>query len=359
MDTMREQRRSGTAASVSQDRLTILLGVVLSTCVAVGAAWSLSRRASFGPDFYTFWEAGRAGGGAAYHFDLAPGRPLPFVYPPTLLIFLTPLRLLGEIPAYLAWVAISTAIFVAAASLLARRIAPLALLATPVVFADATGQTSLLLGAALLAGLQMVSRPRLAGVLFALVIGVKPQLAFLLPIGLVFGGHWRALLWTVVAGIALAGLTTLAFGAHIWSDWLQGLQRYQTWQARVQPRTVSLAPHAGLFARAALVVGGGAIVALAFRAQRTDVRLIAVAGASMLAAPHAMGYDAAVLAPCAITMFRRPSALCLPAAALYLGWIASPPGLLAFVLGCGTPIASRLERLTIPGLDRWWRRAVV
>lgn len=334
-------------------RLAVPFGVVLAVGVALAVAWSLARRPGFGPDFFTFWQAGRAASGAAYRFDLGPGHPLPFVYPPTLLIFLAPSRLLGEIPAYLAWVALSTAAFVAAASLLVRRAAPLVLLAVPVVFADATGQTTLLLGAALLAGLRMLSRPRLAGLMFALVIGVKPQLAFLLPVGLAAGGHWRVLLWTVVTGLALAGLTTAAFGTHIWPDWLAGLARYEAWQVRVQPRTVSLAPHAGLAVRAGLVLAGAALVALAFRRRDAEGRLIAAAGASMLAAPHAMGYDLAVMAPCALAMLRRPTALCLPAFALYLGWLASPLALLAFVLGCGTPVAGFLGRLTVAGRDRW------
>ncbi len=63
-----------------------------------------------------------------------------------------------------------------------------------------------LLGAALF---MLVERPILAGVVFG-ILTYKPHLALLLPISLIAGGHWRAL---IVAAIVAALMILLKWGA--------------------------------------------------------------------------------------------------------------------------------------------------
>lgn len=65
-----------------------------------------------------------------------------------------------------------------------------------------------------------------------------------------------------------------------------------------------------------------------------------------MAAPHAMPYDTAVLVPCALAGVARLSLRSLPSAALMLGLVTQPVALAAFILTCGTPLATWLDRWT-------------
>ncbi len=88
-------------------------------------------------------------------------------------------------------------------------------LAFPAVLVTIThGQNAFLTTALFGWGLLLLPRgPVAAGILFGLLT-FKPQVGVLLPVALVAGGHWRAIVAAALTGIALAVTTTVLFGAQ-------------------------------------------------------------------------------------------------------------------------------------------------
>ncbi len=132
-----------------------------------------------------------------------------FISPPVYAWLLLPLTLLGPSAAVLAWLAISVAALVAAwwiaapGSWLRRDIWLLAAVAWYVAGAWWLAQSN---------------RPYLAGVVLGLSV-IKPQLALLLPVVLLFAGRWRiAVTWAAVATV-LAIASLVAIGAQGLTDY--------------------------------------------------------------------------------------------------------------------------------------------
>jgi hypothetical protein len=221
-------------------------------------------------------------------------------------------------------------------------------LAPPVVFAAVTGQTSLLIGAAMLCGLWRLHRPWLAGALLGAALCVKPQLLFLLPFGLAATRAWRPLATTVLAAAALCLASVAAFGLDAWRDWLAVLPLHRAWEARMHLKSVSLAPDAGLPARIALVAIGGAVVAWLFRRGDLITRQTGLAAVSMLCAPHAMPYDLAVVAPCALALMGELNVLSLAGLGLFVGAVAAPATLAGYVALSAPPLSTVLRNLSRP-----------
>jgi len=343
--------KSAGGARLSPAMLMLAAG---AAALAVALGMMLWRRPHFGPDFLVFWSAAQQPVRDIYQFSVVPGRPLPLVYPPTFLMLLQAFAGVSARSAYLVWVGLSTFAFVAAGATLLKRLAPLVLLAPPVVFAAVTGETSLLLGAGVLAGLAgLPRRPLVAGALFGLVLSLKPQIAFLLPVGLVAARQWKALAATATAGAGMMALSALTLGAQSWMAWVNVLPAFTAFERQVGLQTVALAPHAGLALRALLATAGAGVVWSAFRTPDLAMRLIACVGASLLAAPHAMAYDTSMIAPAALALALRRQWARLPAAAFCLGMVGNGPALAAVVALCGTPILAAVDRRApFPSL-RW------
>ncbi len=225
----RDRRRPGRAGrsravTLPSDRI-IRVGLALLAF----AVWSVfaAVHAHVKPaDYYVFWEAAR-------HWQ-APYDPAlitalearlhitgawPFAYPPTFLLLAWPFAQLPLALAYPLWTGVSAALFIyAAAHLVKPPWATVALfIAPPVLLAISPGQTSLIVGAAMIGGwLWREDRPRLAGLAFAVAACIKPQAMILAPV--VLWGHWRLVRWALIAGAGLV-LASFAFGPGLW---LQG-----------------------------------------------------------------------------------------------------------------------------------------
>ena len=329
------------------------LRAFLTALAAVGLAALLWRRPNFGPDFLVFWNASQHLFDAVYAFKAAPGQPGPLVYPPPFLLLLLPISLLTAQAAFLIWVGASTAAYIAAGDRLARKFTPLVMLSPPVVFAAATGQTTLLIGAALMAGLSLMSRPILAGVLLGAALSLKPQVAFLAPLGLLFSGQWKALAAMAVTAVGLGAVTSLIFGPTIWLDWLRTLPAFMRLGAERRLVGVSLAPDAGPVLRALLILGGAALTWRAFRQEDVATRIIVAVGASLACSPHAQGYDTGLLAPAALALLLRRSWSIAPSAAFLLGYLQSPLLFAAFVIVCGSGVFGHLDRAFPVPAVRW------
>ncbi len=119
----------------------------------------------------------------------------PWNYPPSSFLIVYPLALLPYLQSLAVWLALGLAGYLAALWRIFPK--PLTLwvgLAFPAVFWTVThGQTSFLTTSLFCWGLlQLRRRPVLAGILFG-VLTFKPHLGLLLPVALVAGGHWRAI----------------------------------------------------------------------------------------------------------------------------------------------------------------------
>ena len=204
------------------------------------------------PDFYVFWTA-------AQHWS-APYDPAaiaamqaqfhlhgtwPFAYPPTFLLFVYPFSLAPLQIAYPLWTGVSAAFFVFTASRLIKPAwgAAVLMVVPPVFFSAMLGQTTLLMGAAMLGGWLLIERrPALAGVLFAIAACIEP-LAMIWPI--VLFGRWRTLGAMAGAGLAIVA-ASLVFGIGRWVEW-PGIRyprfaRYPAGADRANPSALIASP---------------------------------------------------------------------------------------------------------------------
>ncbi|MBI4985806.1 MAG: DUF2029 domain-containing protein, partial [Rhodocyclales bacterium] len=116
-----------------------------------------------------------------------------WMYPPLTMLLAAPFGFLGYLAAYLAWLAATSAVYLAAMhQVLCRREAWAYALAAPPTFYNAMyGQTGFLTAGLVALGLaNLARRPTLAGICIGLA-AFKPHFGILLPLALVAGGHWQ------------------------------------------------------------------------------------------------------------------------------------------------------------------------
>lgn len=193
-------------------------------------------------DFYAFWSFGRFlhahPAEQIYAFKtlqgfqqaLLPGfhKFYPCVYPPTLLLFLAPLSLLGYLPAFAVWTAVGLAGFALAVGVTERgaRLPWLAVLAPTTILTIIFGQNGLITAALLIGGFRLMEkRPWLAGVLLGL-LSCKPQIFVLVPLVLLAGRRWRPLASACLTVLALALTSVLVFGLDAWLTWLKAFPAF-------------------------------------------------------------------------------------------------------------------------------------
>jgi hypothetical protein len=321
---------SGTPAGPMGGRL--LLGVaVVMTALAAPLIWSLLRFEPIGMDFLPLWTAGKLAWttpGKVYDFAAVTAGQAwllpphfawlrPYAYPPTTLLLLAPL---GRLPYWVAlgvWSALSMGVFFLGAVRLAGRNVALAALLTAalpaVVIAVTAGQTVVLTsGLIVLAVLELPRRPRLAGALLAIAAIVKPQAVLMAPIGLVACGAFEALVSAGIVGAAAVAASAVLFGPARWHEWLASLPGFQhviesvpalatavitpLWAAR----ELGLQGLPAVLIAAAFALGGAWLTWRTFRRPVDPARRVAaLAVGSLIAAPYAMCYDAALIAPAA------------------------------------------------------------
>jgi hypothetical protein len=230
-------------------KLVITVARSFVAAAAFGYAFDLWRQTQdkltdgagrpFGDDFVNYWSGaflalhGRAA--EVYNFDAfhafeqsAVGTAVGafhYSYPPVLLVLTTPLALVPYVPALFAWVLAGWYAFYRALRLaMPRRGALLLALAAPAVFINAVGGQNGTWTAALLGGgLGLLERrPYIAGVLFGLLT-YKPQLGVLLPVALIAGRQWRAIIAAALTAAVLLGASVLLFGLDVWTHYASNL----------------------------------------------------------------------------------------------------------------------------------------
>lgn len=276
-----------------------------------------------GRDFVNYWAGAHlaAEGRAAQVYDLqhfvvferahtaANAHLKWYSYPPTTILLSLPLALTAFVPGLLLWLAAGGLIL---AAMLRRALGwgwgLVAAFTTPAALMNAVSGQNGAYSAALLAGgiLALERRPWLAGMLFG-TLCFKPHLALLVPVALIAGGYWRALLAGAVSALVLTGASYLAFGAASWSGFLHnapinvhvlehGLGFWERMPTpfsavRLAGGSLSLA----YAAQAASALGAAVLTALAWRSRAPlRVRGAVLILAGFLATPYAWDYDLVV-----------------------------------------------------------------
>lgn len=307
--------------------LLLALSVVYLVRSGVAGIWgSLPHGETGVVDFAAFWSSARVvvAGHAAQAYDWraleavlerasgeAIPKGLPVYYPPPFLLMIAPLGWLPYGVAFAVWVAGGLVAFTAAVRLASRRLAVLIVAIAGVgVFASAmVGQNGIYTAALIGAGLLLIERrPLVAGVLLGLLC-CKPQLAMLVPVALIAGGHRRTLgtaavcaaVLIVGAGLVLGWSTYSAFfvaaenarHSFVTTGWLSW-GKVQTIYGALREARMLVSPAIAL-ACAVSVACALAVAWLWRRGARAPLRVAAVAAGAYLATPYAFSYDAALL----------------------------------------------------------------
>lgn len=288
------------------------------------AELAANARAPTDRDFVAFWGAAKlalAGSPAAAYDNAAlhavqagavrftrEAAQMPFAYPPAFLALVLPFALLPFPAALAAWAAASLVPFLLAVRRIAPRCGLLALAFPPVLVNAALGQNGFVTAALFIGGLALLPARPFAGGLLLGALAIKPQLALLVPVALLAGGHWRAIAGAALGAAAVLLLGLAAFGAEASRAWLAQMPLYAEiardglvgW-----PRLASVyaaARQAGLAAEPALALHlmvALAAAAMVWRAWRSPAEPLArasvLAAATMLASPYLFLYDALVL----------------------------------------------------------------
>ena len=210
-----------------------------ATGMKAGAIYRLDRMGEpIGADFTLFWAASylslTGDPLAVYDFSqlraaeqqvFGPEVDLPWPYPPTFLLMVLPVSLLPYLASLAIWLCATLAVYL----LVLCRIGPhpltfLLTLAFPGTFINfICGQNGFLAAALLGGGLLLLARcPWTAGMLLGLLC-FKPHLALLVPLALLAGRHWKALMGALTTAVGLSVASGLVFGWQVWAAFWSNL----------------------------------------------------------------------------------------------------------------------------------------
>lgn len=278
-----------------------------------------------------------------------------YSYPPVTLLYTWLLALPPYPAALLLWLGGTGAFFVWAARPYLREAglpAWVAILAPASIVNAWAGHYGFLIGGLWLAAFHvMPRRPALAGVLIGCMI-VKPHLAILVPLVLLWRREWRAFASAAVTVIALVGLSVLIFGVDLWTVYLTQTAMVQaamvddvgTFFIRMMPTIMPSLALAGVGATLAaavqIVVALGAIGLLLWRMPKDSGEAgLATATATFLVLPYAFNYDMTVAGMAGLLLLQRSRtggsiaftlaaafAFLVPMSVMYFGLVDMPVG---------------------------------
>jgi hypothetical protein len=340
----------------SADFLTRERIVLLSTALLIGFGVALLfvaltshelndyKGRPLGSDFSNIYAAGTyvLHGKPSAPFDLAGqyareqlifGRATPFFgwhYPPYFLFVAALLATLPYIPALLAWQVSTLLLYLAGIAALLRSIATPAILgdrlwlplavAFPAAFVNLIhGHNGFLTAALISGGLALLdAQPIVAGMLFGL-LDYKPQFFVVVPILLIAGARWRALISTTATVVVLTTAVTVFFGVQVWDAFFASMHFTRTvvleqgntgfykiqsvfaW-VRLWGGSIPLAyTLQGFVAAAALLV---AILAWRTGADYAD-RAAVLCVAAIMVTPYCLDYDLMIIAPAIAALAAR------------------------------------------------------
>ena len=308
--------------------LVALAVSTLFVLTVVAAAWLL-RTQGTPTDFASFWAAGRLvllgepslAYDAAVHREVqltvtAEGGLLPFAYPPPFLLAVTPFGFHPYWLAYLAWMAVTSGLYLAATR---RFLAPRFAFAHPATLVNAAiGQNGFLTSSILLFGLSaLATQPFAAGAIFGLLV-IKPQLAILIPVALLAGREWRAIGGAAVSTTALITLAAFVFGLDCYVAFLSATTDYAAFLAADRWNWVEQAsvfgffrffgvPHAAALSVHVAVAIAAALITWRAWSSGADHRGAVLAAATLLVPPYVLTYDSLLLVLPLAVLLRDPA----------------------------------------------------
>lgn len=268
-------------------------------------------------DFVAFWAAAKlALGGEAMAvwdpklFELAQEAPregdgqMPWFYPPTFHMVLTPLGFLPFTVAYGIFLILSLGSFWTMLNRIAPHATGLLLLSPAVCLTLMLGNNTLIFSACLIAALISLERPASAGLSIA-AMSLKPSLGPMIVPALVASGRWRIILWASLGTVGLAALATVLFGIDYWQEFRTGTRIAMN---RIKPDAVETARmiswyafgrYIGLGTTAAMalhlatvgMIAASVIALWARRKTSADWRAAVLALGIAMTSPHAFHYE--------------------------------------------------------------------
>jgi len=290
----------------------------------------------------------------------------PWLYPPHFLLYLLPFALIQPALSCALFLLVGLTLAVAATWTVAEGAREKSIYAGSLVFCPAAaiticlGQNSFFTSALLVGGVALIRhRPLLGGALLG-ILSFKPQLCLLVPVALIAVGRWQALTSAVLSALLLVLTSLLLFGNEIWHAWFDLMTGpstlYENWLVigRLNGQSVyaiaallgASKTVANLAQSLATLLAVGSVYWIFRRPTALDLQLSVLLAATMLAAPHIIGYDAVMLAIAAALLFCRASrerfrfGEAIIAVVAWLSPLANPPSV--FWLGLLTPIVIAL-----------------
>lgn len=302
--------------------LMIIATVAMVTYLFVTAHGTVDRFGRpLGTDFSNVWTAGKMAldGQAADAWDWTKHHAvqqaahhdanIPFYgwhYPPPFLLIASLLALLPYTGALIVWQAATLALALKTfRAILTGTNATLAALGFPVVLIClGHGHNGFLTGALIGGGMLLLDRrPFVAGLLLGCMI-YKPQFGLIIPIALLFGGHFRAITGACLSAALLCGLTYAIWGWPVWQAFFDSLplsqsiviERGSTGWEKIQSAfsaTRRLGGTVVLGWAIQTVVTLAAVAAAAWASRRVNpaVRNAVVMTAMLLSTPYILDYD--------------------------------------------------------------------
>ena len=282
------------------ERPALTIALVVSVVMFAGLIILAITTNTFATDFSVYWRTANEAPASAYR----PRAELPFPYAPTMMLWIAPLSVIGLWPAFAIFVAGSIAALVFACR---RHLTPaetaLVLFSPPLINGLATGQVSAALAAIMLWAVT-TDRRIAAGIAFAVIASIKPQIVLLAPLMLLLDRDWRALASSALCFVSLIIASIAVFGWQRWPEWIGSMGNFRSVLHEQDVLGVAATPAAaaenyGLWPLPFLI--GGIIVGiwLIFRCRNSAslAKCAAIAGASLLSAPYALTYDLAPIIP--------------------------------------------------------------
>jgi hypothetical protein len=285
---------------------------------------------TFATDFSVYWRTANEPLAMAY----LPRDELPFPYAPTMLLWIKPLSVLPMWPSFLMWVMISACCLAKACRMHLSANETWLVLAGPIlIYGLGTGQVSAVLAAILLWSCTTKNR-LVAGVGLAVIASIKPQLVLLVPLFLLVRRDWLAFASAALGFLALVLASILAFGLPLWFEWLGSLNNFHRVLLEQSVLGVGATPAAAAehwhLPPLPFLLGGlacGSWLVVKCRNLGPLETSAAIATGSLMAAPYALTYDLAAMAPFLVAAIYRGS---IPAAIALAGALHPIPLVLTF-----------------------------
>jgi hypothetical protein len=311
---------AGLAISKPKVRWAYVLALSCSAVFLAAGAWTcwLIYERPRSIDFLSFWAAGRlaAGGHGAWAYDLnlhlaaerlaVPiGGLLPFAYLPPFLIVLAPFGIVPFWVSFALWVVVTAGAY---ALVVGRKNGWAFAMSHPSVLSNfMIGQNGFLTASLFSGGITLLSkRPWLGGAILGLLV-IKPQLALLIPLAMLAGREWKAIVGGAMSASCALLVALALFG---WDAYRGFAAALSTLTAALQESRWSWSEVASAYAflrffdvgqRAALVAQALIAILVAGTVCRAwwlklDERGPILAAATVLTSPYLFTYDALLLA---------------------------------------------------------------